>query len=75
MNVQNDYLVTVSVAKKQIQSRLEEIEQDYRLSLPPANVVDNAPLALEQVLLETEGRSLRWVLKLLDDGGNHEAQP
>jgi hypothetical protein len=49
----------------QIKKRIAEIEADSRYKsglIHHANVNINAPLALVQVSLETELRTLRWVL-------------
>ena len=48
--------------KTEIKERLAIVEKDERLGYPPANTEINALLALIQVALETEQRTLRWVL-------------
>lgn len=51
---------------EQIQKRISEIESDsrYQSGLKhPASVVINAPLAMIQVSMESEIRSLRWVIQ------------
>ena len=63
MMTRDDVLFAIA----QIRTRLLQIEKDDRLSLPPATVHKNAPLALIQFQLETERRSLLWVLTLFAD--------
>jgi hypothetical protein len=46
----------------EILARLKKVCSDERLSYPPAEIFSNAPLALIQVELETERRTLQWVL-------------
>ncbi len=51
--------------KKEIEKKISEIEADARYQSGqnhPATVDINAPLALIQVSLETEIKTLRWVL-------------
>lgn len=48
---------------EEVQARLKELEADERLSQPPATVDINAPLALIQLSLETEIRTLKWALQ------------
>lgn len=55
--------------KKQIEDRLAAYEADERGHYPTATVLENAPLALIQVTLETGKRELKWALRLLDDKG------
>lgn len=48
-----------------IENRIKEIEADSRYQSglkKPATVVENAPLALVQLSLETELKALKWVL-------------
>ena len=51
-----------------INQRITEIEADERYQSgqkEPATIAINAPLALTQLSLETELKTLRWVLSLL----------
>ena len=48
---------------KIIKEKLKEIESDERLSYPIATVIENAPLALIQLDLETKRNTLKWILK------------
>jgi hypothetical protein len=50
-------------SETEIRKRLTEIENDERLSYPPATIQVNAPLALIQTQLETASTYLRWVLE------------
>ncbi len=50
---------------KAINKRIAEIEGDSRYQsglVKPATIIENAPLALVQLSLETEIKALRWVL-------------
>lgn len=49
--------------KDQIREKIKELESDERLSYPVATVVENAPLALIQLSLETQIDMLKWVLE------------
>lgn len=49
--------------KDQIREKIKELESDERLSYPVATVVENAPLALIQLSLETQIGMLKWVLE------------
>ena len=54
-----------------ISKRIAEIEADERYQSgrkKPATIDVNAPLALVQLELETEIKTLRWVLTLLERG-------
>ena len=56
-------------ATRLISKRIAEIEADERYQSgrkKPATVDINAPLALVQLEFETEIKTLRWVLTLLD---------
>ena len=59
-----NYETRTPMTKEEIKARLEEIESDERLSYPVATIQINAPLALVQVALATEARTLRRVLGL-----------
>ncbi len=48
--------------KAEIKKRLCRVEQDERINYPRATIVENAPLALIQLWLETERDLLKWVL-------------
>lgn len=48
--------------KKEIQAKIDEFSKDERLSYPSATVIENAPLALIQLELETKIYTLKWVL-------------
>lgn len=48
--------------RKQILTRLVEINADERYHYPTANTDINAPLALIQLSMESEARALAWVL-------------
>lgn len=50
------------MTKRQIRQRIAEILADERLSYSPANIFNNAPLALVQVTLRTELHTLQRVL-------------
>jgi hypothetical protein len=47
--------------KEEIQKRINEIMADKRIHYPAANVIVNAPLALVQIELKAEVRTLCWV--------------
>jgi hypothetical protein len=47
-----------------LKARLAEVEADGRLHYPPADVRIDAPLALDQLCMETEAATLRWVLNM-----------
>jgi len=49
-------------SKHDIQTLLDKLTSDDRLSDPPANVFINAPLALIQLELEAKITILKWVL-------------
>ncbi len=46
----------------EIRRAIKEIQKDARLKGPPTTVDVNAPLALIQVDLETQIKTLKWVL-------------
>jgi len=48
---------------QEISHRLEQISRDERLDYPPANVIINPTLALIQLALETEIKTLHWILE------------
>ncbi len=50
-------------SKQEIQEKLFDVEKDERLSYPTATVIENAPLALIQLSLETKRDILRWILE------------
>ncbi len=50
-------------SKQEIQEKLFDVEKDERLGYPAATVVENAPLALIQLSLETKRDILRWILE------------
>ncbi len=52
------------ISEKAIQIWLKNVESDDRLHYEPANVFVNAPLALEQLRMETMSDTLRRVLGL-----------
>ena len=57
--------------KQEIVTKLYEVRQDDRLLLPTATILENAPLALEQLVLETWRDALRWVLSNNDKKARH----
>lgn len=48
--------------KHDIEKRLSELLNDERLDYPDATVFENAPLALTQLSIKTEIRTLLWML-------------
>ena len=48
---------------KIIRGKIEQIKSDERYGYPPANVVENAPLALIQVDMKARVNILQWVLE------------
>jgi len=46
----------------EIEARMAEVDADPRYHYPPAIIETNAPLALIQTVLETQARTLAWVL-------------
>jgi hypothetical protein len=52
------------MTEKEIRIWLEKVESDERIHYHSANVVTNAPLALEQMGLETTSDVLRRILGL-----------
>ena len=48
---------------EEIKKELNRAKGDERLKSPTATIVENAPLALIQLELETTIRVLKWVLK------------
>jgi hypothetical protein len=49
-------------SKKEIMEKIEEFEMNENLSCPTASVFRNAPLALEQLALQSKIQALKWVL-------------
>ncbi|RJP53332.1 MAG: hypothetical protein C4583_04965 [Anaerolineaceae bacterium] len=68
IDVTNEIRRRLSAGRKAVQKKLDEVLADERLSYPSATIVENAPLALEQLTLETWRSALRWVLKTLEEG-------
>ncbi len=60
------------MTKKEIRIWLEKVEKDSRIHMKSADVVTNAPLALEQMALETTGDVLRRIMGL--PGCNHNPE-
>jgi hypothetical protein len=56
----------VQQLKLKLTAALEAVKADERLQ-ETATLDTNAPLALVQVQLESQMRTLRWVLKLMED--------
>jgi hypothetical protein len=52
------------MTKKEIRIWLEKVEKDSRIHMKSADAVTNAPLALEQMGLETTSEVLRRILGL-----------
>ena len=50
------------MTEKEIRAWLEKVESDERIHMKSADVVTNAPLALEQMRLETSSYLLRRIL-------------
>jgi len=48
---------------KEIRAEIERLEKDERYQACAATIVENAPLALIQVEIESHIRALRWVLE------------
>ncbi len=48
--------------EKEIKAELKKLEADERLSYKTATIVENAPLALIQLEMETNIAALKWVL-------------
>lgn len=63
----NEIRRRLSAGKAAIQKKLDEVQADERLSYPTATIQENAPLALEQLALETWRSALRWVLKTMEE--------
>lgn len=57
----------MGASKSAIQKKLDEVQADERLSYPTATIRENAPLALEQLALETWRSALHWVLKTMEE--------
>jgi len=53
--------MAIEQAMEHIKKRMDVIDKDERFHYEPANVFINAPLALIQVELETEMRTLKAV--------------
>jgi len=51
---------------EEIQKQIDVMEADERLSYPTATIVENAPLALIQLSLQTKINALRWTLEKID---------
>jgi hypothetical protein len=49
--------------EQEIRDRIRELERDPRHTTPPANVMVNAPLALEQISIRAQISILRWVFE------------
>ena len=49
-------------SKEEIRLKIQMLEEDERLSYPPATTFENAPLALIQLEMETYIHALKWVL-------------
>lgn len=49
--------------QKQIKDKIREIENDKRYKYPTATIVENAPLALVQLEMESFIGILKWVLR------------
>ncbi|MDP2104627.1 MAG: hypothetical protein Q8J76_01430 [Desulfobulbaceae bacterium] len=49
--------------EEEIKERIKLIESDKRLKYKTATIVENAPLALIQLELETKRDTLKWVLE------------
>ena len=62
-------LSQIDFVKQQIEKAIAEIEKDDRLPPPVATVFENAPLALIQVGLEQQLRTLKWAKSLLENEG------
>lgn len=62
-------MTDIELLKQQIGKAIAEIENDDRLPPPVATVFENAPLALIQVGLEQQLRTLKWVKSLLENEG------
>ncbi len=67
IDVTNEIRRRLKHGKSAIQKKLDEVQADERLSYPTATIAENAPLALEQLTLETWRSALRWVLKLMEE--------
>ena len=48
----------------EISAALGIVESDERLHYKTATIVENAPLALIQLVLETKRNTLKWVLEI-----------
>jgi len=48
--------------EKEILDKIKELESDERLSYPTATIIENAPLALIQLEMESKITALKWVL-------------
>ena len=48
--------------QQEIEARIENILADERIHYPTATVFENAPLALIQMSMETELRTLCWII-------------
>jgi len=50
-------------SKKDIEKKIEELQEDERLGYPNATVFSNAPLALIQLSLKAKLDALNWALE------------
>ena len=57
----------LNFCKEQVKIRLDAINEDDRLKEPTATITVNAPLALEQLRLETMRADMNWFLSLLGE--------
>lgn len=67
IDVTNEIRRRLKHGKSAIQKKLDEVQADERLSYPTSTIAENAPLALEQLALETWVSALRWVLKTIEE--------
>ncbi len=51
------------IDKRNVQLRIDEIMADERLHYKIATIIGNAPLALVQLSMEVELKTLYWVLE------------
>ena len=64
-----NYRDAVERTQADLLKRLREIDADERFHYPSANVVINAPLALIQLGMETQARTIQETLQLLGYDG------
>ncbi len=55
---------TTMKTRAEMKADLARIENDERLYYPAANIMVNAPLAIEQIVAKTTANTLRWALDL-----------